>query len=209
MSQGIFPALPGLSWPVTKTPMFSTKIQRAVSGREYRAAFYQYPLYTFSISYEVLRDRAAFLEQQELLGFFLARQGSFDDFLYTDPNDNAVTAQNFGTGTGSATVFPLVRTFGAGGFTENDLVQNVNAITGIYDNGVAVVQGAGAGNYTIDSLGNVTFGTAPVSTHALTWTGTYYYRCRFLADTADFSQLMSGLWELKKLEFLGALSNKV
>src|ERR1017187_5177878 len=110
MSNAVLPVLAGLGWPVVKTPMFSTKVQRAVSGKEYRTAYYQYPLYTFSILFDLLRDVAAYLEQQELLGFFLARQGSFDNFLYTDPNDCVVTAQVFETGDGVNALFPLVRT---------------------------------------------------------------------------------------------------
>jgi len=38
----IFPSLPGLAWSVTKTPIFQTRIQRAVSGRESRALDYPY-----------------------------------------------------------------------------------------------------------------------------------------------------------------------
>lgn len=216
MSNAVFPTLIGQSWPFVMAPEFSTKVQRAVSGREYRAAYMQYPLYTFTLYYEVLRDAASFEELQELLGFFLARQGSFDNFLFTHPSDNAVVAQNFGTGTvGGQTVFPLIRTYGAGGFTANDLVQNVNAITYIKDAGVTIAQGAGAGKYTIDSLGNVTFGTAPASGDALTWAGSYYYRCRFTKDTQDFSQLMSGLWDISGtgsqgyLQFIGSPQNKV
>jgi len=45
----IFPALPGLSWGVTKTPTFQTRIQRAVSGRELRALDYPYPLWQFAL----------------------------------------------------------------------------------------------------------------------------------------------------------------
>jgi uncharacterized protein (TIGR02217 family) len=189
--------------------MFNTKIQRAASGKEYRAAFMLTPLTTFKLPYEFLRDASSNLEVQQLVGFWRARLGSFDSFLHTDPADCVVTDQNFGTGTGSAAVFPLIRTYGAGGFTADDFVQNVNSITNIKDNGTPVVQGAGAGKYTIDSLGNVTFGTAPTAGHALTWSGAYYYRCRFLVDTLDYRNFMVGLWDLSQLQFIGAPQNKV
>lgn len=214
MSNSALPLMPGLTWPMVKQPSFNTKVQRAVSGKEYRAAFMQYPLYTFTLSYSVLRDGllpdgVTYAELATLAGFYLARQGSFDSFLYTDPSDNLVTAQQFGTGDGVTTLFPLKRTYGAGGFTADDLVQNVNAITGIYDNGTPVVQGAGPGKYTIDSSGNVTFGTAPVAAHVLTWTGAYYYRCRFVRDSVDFSGFGNKLWDLKQLQFVGSPQNKV
>ena len=215
MSNVVFPSLASIAWPFVKSLQFNTKTQTAVSLKEYRAAFAQYPLYTFTLYYEVLRDAASPAELQQLMGFYGARQGQFDNFLFTDPTDNTVTAQNFGTGTGAATVFPLVRTLGSGGFTFNDLVQNVNTITGIYDNGSPVSQGAGAGKYTIDAYGNVTFGTAPTTGHALTWTGTFYYRCRFLTDQQDFNKMMAGLWDLNGtngsgyLQIAGSPMNKV
>lgn len=217
MSNIVLPSLAGLAWNVTQSPTYSTKAQRAVSGKEYRAAFYQYPLWNFSMSYSLLRDAnalpnnggSAWTELNQLVGFFMARQGAFDSWLFSNPNDNAVTDQNFGTGDGATTAFQLKRTFGAGGYTADDLVQNVNAITNIKDNGVTIVQGSGAGKYTIDANGLITFGTAPVAGHALTWTGTFYYRCRLAKDSLDFNNFMQGLWELKKFEFLGSTQNKL
>lgn len=116
MSNSVFPALPGLSWSVNKTPKFSTRIQRAVSGREFRSPYYSYPLWSYNLSYEVLRADSINLELQTLMGFFMQRQGAYDSFLYSDPSDNAVTTQQIGTGNGSNKVFQLTRTLG--GFTE-------------------------------------------------------------------------------------------
>jgi uncharacterized protein (TIGR02217 family) len=205
MSNYVFPVLAGLSWNVTKTPMWSTKVQIATSGKELRSAWFSAPKYTFKLKYDVLRSAAAYAELQSLVGFFNARQGSYDSFLYTDPTDNTVTAQAFGTGNGVATVFPLYRTYGS----NNELTMNINAITGIYDNGTPVVEGSGAGKYTIDTLGNVTFGTAPVAAHNLTATFSYYYRCRFSKDESNFENFMYNLWSLSELELVGSLGNKV
>lgn len=196
MSNAVFPSnLPGLSWGVRKQPEFSTKVQKSVNGRELRAAFYSYPIYTFSLSYEVLREVGS--ELQTLMGFFLNRQGQFDSFLYTDPSDNAITDQNFGSGNGVKTQFQLSRSYG--GFTEP--VQNVNVLTNIKVNGTVV------SNYSVSSTGLVTFAAAPTGT--LTWSGTFYYRCRFTMDVGDFEQFMYRLWQLKKCEFRGAVGNKV
>lgn len=205
MSNYVFPTLPGLGWSVVKTPNWRTKVQEAVSGKEYRSAWYSQPKYNMNLTYEVLRAATAYTELQQLMGFFNSRQGSYDNFLFNDPTDNSVTAQSIGTGNGVATQFQLVRAYGS----NIEPVMNVNAITGIYDNGTPVVEGVGAGKYTIDSYGLVTFGTAPVAAHALTWTGTYYYRCRFADDAADFENFMYQLWNLKSLDLLGCLGNKV
>jgi uncharacterized protein (TIGR02217 family) len=199
MSNYVFPVLPGLGWSVIKTPKWSTKIQQAVSGKELRSAWFSAPKYNFKLTYEILRGDSVNLELQTLLGFFNARQGSFDSFLYVDPNDNSVTAQSIGIGNGTQTVFALVRSFGG----NVEPVMNINAIGGIYLNGAATSA------YTVDGYGNVTFATAPASGVAITWTGTYYYRCRFVKDTSDFDNFMYQLWQLKELEFVGSLGNKI
>jgi uncharacterized protein (TIGR02217 family) len=111
MSNAVFPTLPGLAWGVTKTPIWSTKVQRAASGRELRASYYSYPLWKFQLNYEVLRANAL-AELQTLVGFFNARQGSFDTFLYEDRDDKSVTDQAFGIATPAQSQYQLVRDFG-------------------------------------------------------------------------------------------------
>lgn len=206
MSNAVFPALAGLTPKQPRRPMFKTRVQQAVSGRELRASFQQYPIYQFGLGFDVLRDGIGETELDTLCGFFLARQGSFDSFLYTDPADNTVTDMPFGTGTGIATVFQLSRAFGAGGFTFSEPVQNLNAVTAIKKNGVTLTLTT---DYTIDATGLVSFVVAPPGGHTLTWSGSFYYRCRFLADVADFESFLKDLWELRKIEFIGATGNRL
>ena len=111
----------------------------------------------------------------------------------------------FGTGDGATKTFQLSRAYGSG-FTFAEPVANLNGNPSIYVGGVLQTLGT---NYTMDTAGNVTFTTAPGNGAALTWTGSYYYRCRLLQDTSDFSNFMQDLWDLKKLEFIGAPGNKV
>lgn len=153
-----------------------------------------YPLWKYTLTYEVLRDDTVNNELKTLAGFFLARQGQYDSFLFTDPDDSAVTAQSFGTGDGTTLAFQLIRTYG--GFAEP--VQNVNGAPSIY---VAGALKTVTTDYTISSTGLVTFTVAPTAGQALTWTGSYYQRCRFLMDAADFEKFMRQLWELKKIQF--------
>jgi uncharacterized protein (TIGR02217 family) len=199
MSNNVFPTLPGLAWNIRKRPTWKTRIQRSVGGWETRLAQQLYPIWEFELPYEFLRSAGGYTELQTLMGFYLARQGSFDNFLYSDPTDNSVTAQQFGTGNGTTTAFQLYRTYG--GF--NEPVQNVNGTPSIYVNGVPTVPAS------ISSTGLVTFTTAPAAGAALTWTGSYYYRVRFAEDNADFNNMMQNLWELKKLNFLGSPMNKL
>jgi uncharacterized protein (TIGR02217 family) len=206
VSNAVYPSLPGLTFDVLRTPEFKTQTQRSVSGRELRATMQQNPLYTFSLTYDVLRASAALAEFQTLVGFFLARQGSFDSFLFTDPVDNAVTDQGFGAGDGITFNFQLTRAFGGGGFTFSEPVQNVNALTNIKVSGVTKTSGV---DFNINSTGLVSFANAPASNTPLTWSGSFYYRCRFVADTQEASNFMNQLWSAKKVDFVGATGNKV
>jgi uncharacterized protein (TIGR02217 family) len=193
MSQAVFPAFTGLKWGRTKTPQWSTRVQTSASGREARAAFYPYPIWKFGLSYEVLRAGTAYTELQQLVGFFNARQGSFDSFLYTDPNDNTVTNQVFAVAPGGVAKFKLARNLGG-------VLEPVGAVNGspsIYKNGV--LQGTG---YTIDSNANITFTTAPASGDSLSWTGAFYYRVRFDKDASEFSEFLRDLWELRTLNLV-------
>lgn len=206
MGQSVYPSLPGIAFNVQRKSEFKTFTQRAVSGRELRGTYQAFPLTTFKIDYEFLSNDGVNFDIQTLVGFFLSRQGSFDSFLFTDPLDSTVTAQSFGQGDGATTAFQLSRSFGAGGSTFAEPVQNVNGTPSIYVNGT--LQTAGT-NYTIGSTGMVTFVSAPAINATLTWTGNYYYRCRFTTDTINPTQLMLQFWEGKGVEFIGAIGNRV
>jgi uncharacterized protein (TIGR02217 family) len=166
MSNSVYPVLPGIAFGTVRSPTWSTKIQTAVSGKELRAAFWSTPIWKYTLVYEFLRTASAFQELQTLFGFYNQRQGQFDSFLFSAPDDNSVTAEPFGTGTGSQTVFQLKRSFG--GFSES--VVNVNVFATLFVNGVAKTYGT---DYTVDNTtGLVTFVSAPAAAAALTWTGT-------------------------------------
>src|SRR4051812_12387575 len=109
MSNAIFPTLAGLAWDVLKTPLWSTSVQQSVSGKEIRAQYFSTPIYRWRLSYELLRASAV-AELQTLIGFFHARQGKFDSFLFSDPADNAVVQHGFGLGNGTTVAFQLQRT---------------------------------------------------------------------------------------------------
>ena len=191
MSNAVFPSLPGLGWSVIKTPRWKTNTQETTSGKEIRVALMSYPIWEFTLTFDFLRSYGSYTEAQTLMGFFLQRQGMFDSWLFDDPSDDTVVAQAFGVGNGSTTAFQLARTLG--GFTEP--LQNVNGTPTIYVNGVT------ASGYTVGSTGIVTFTTAPASGAVLTWSGNFYFRCRFMQDTSDFEQFAKNFWLLKKLQF--------
>lgn len=195
MSNAILPAFPGLGWSYIKSPEWKTRTHETVSGMEFRTAMMSYPTWKFTLTYEVLRQSAALKELQQMMDFYNSRRGAWDDFLITDPGDSSVTAEPFGTGDGTTTQFQLIRKLYTSGFSEP--VQNLNGAPAIYKNGVLQATPA---NYSVNSLGVVTFVSAPPNGHALTWTGSYYFRVRFMQDLLEFDQFMYQLWTLKKVQ---------
>ncbi|HWB50170.1 MAG TPA: DUF2460 domain-containing protein [Stellaceae bacterium] len=199
----IFPTLPGLGWSVSKQPRFATRIQRAVSGRELRVVEQPNPIWTWTLTYTLLRDahdtRAAsgpglgHDELRTLMGFFLQQQGAFQPFLFDDPTDDAISAQPLGTGDGGATVFQLVRSMA--GFAEP--ITAPNAVTAVYFNGL-LQSGSG---YGVDAAtGLVTFSNPPPAGQLVTADFTYYFRVRFADDTAEFENFLYQLWALKQVK---------
>lgn len=190
MSNAIYPTLPGLTPKVSRTAVWESTIKGTASGREYAGAIMTSPRYRYRLEYEFLRDAVAFGELATLVGFFNARRGRVDSFLFTDPTDNAVAEQSFGTGDGSTTLFQLVRTYGGNVEPVYDPV-----ITSILVNGVAV-------GYTQNNTGGITFNTAPAAAATITWTGSFYWRCRFTDDTLTAEQFMAELWSAKAVSFI-------
>ncbi|HUZ31502.1 MAG TPA: DUF2460 domain-containing protein [Xanthobacteraceae bacterium] len=193
------PSLPGLAWSRHKTPRYSTRIASHVSGREVRVALMSYPLYEFAAVYSGLTSSAtAFAglggsSLQNLMGFFLQLQGQFGTFLYTDPDDNAVTGQVFATGDGSTATFAMMRALG--GFLEP--VGWVVSIGNVYLNGAAQ---PGSG-YALTPPNSLTFTAAPDPGVTVSADFTYAFNCRFLDDQMDFEEFMANLWKLDSMKF--------
>jgi uncharacterized protein (TIGR02217 family) len=199
MSDILFPILPGVTWKATWTPTFRTKVQSAISGKEYRASLMAHPLYNLTLSYEFLRHGSK-QELRQLVGFYLARRGAFDNFLYRLDDDCAVTDQLIGVADGATRSFQLVRSFGSE-FSEP--VQNVEAVTAVKVNGVAPL-----GGYIVSPTGMLTFNFAP-GAGPITWTGSYFYRARFADDQQDFDRFMKNLWEAKTVNLISSLGTRI
>lgn len=196
MSNVVYPVLPGLAFSVTMTPVWQTARARSLSGKELRLAFMSYPLWQFVLTYEFLRANST-NEWQTLIDFYNSRQGGFDTFLFTNPDDNSVTNQLFGTGDGVTVSFQLTRPILSAGFGEP--VQNVNGVPVIKVSGVTKTAGV---DYNIGSTGIVAFTAAPAGAAPITWTGSFYYRCAFMDDSVDFEKFMNQLWTVKKVRFV-------
>lgn len=197
MSNQVFPTLAGLSWGIVKRPRWNTRVQSSISFVETRIRFASLPQWRWSLPFQFLRQNATDAEFQALADFYNSRSGQWDSFLYSDPTDNTVTDMNFGTGDGSTVAFQLGRRLLTGGLLEP--IYNVQTLTNIKKAGVLQTSPA---NYSISASGLVTFTSAPAAAAALTWTGTYYWRCRFDQDSADLTNFASTFWSLGELAFV-------
>jgi uncharacterized protein (TIGR02217 family) len=211
MSSFLFPyTLPGIKFDYLRAYVWHTGVQKALSGKQSTIAYQLYPMVRFEYAFDHLLDSNIPADISAMVGLFNAVQGRFDTFLHTDPDFNTITSANaaqygrFGTGDGSTLVFQLLALYqNSGGPGQAEIIQNLNGTPILYDNGSVI----SAANYTIGPTGIVTFGAghAPANTHALTWSGSWYYRCRFDADTYDFKKFMKSLWSIDKITFTSVL----
>lgn len=201
----VFPTLPGLAWKVGKSPRFKTRRYEADAGQETRVAGWSYPRWEFDLRWEVLEDdRTVPINQmpsapkdafRQLLGFFLARRGSFEPFWFLDPTDCAISSasdgvrQTIAVGDGSRQTFAVPRSF-AGQFVEP--VGAINTMD-LFVNGVFQVTPSYAINNPYD--GWILIGTPPPNGHVIKWGGTYYFKVTFERDESQFDQFMADLYE--------------
>lgn len=191
-------------WPIKKTPRSATLEQMPASGRgPLYIPLYQFPLWDFEWTLGYIPGNAGgdTTVYQTLTNFLIGVQNRGQAFLFLDPYDNQVTAQEIGVGDGSTLAFTMYRTFLAGG--GQDQIQNFVNPPSIYLNGVLQTVTV---DYTIDQYGTLTFVTAPPSGHVITWTGQFYFLCRFKKDSQDsLQQTMYQIWECKTFIFSSEL----
>lgn len=195
MSNEVFPStLAGYTWDSKKKPVFNNITHSPVTGRDVRISMYNQPVYEFTLSNQWMTKA----EKDNLMGFFLARRGQFDSFLYSD-EDSITIAEPFGTFTTNGT-FQLVKSTGDFSHTVNTIAAN----PAIYlDNRLL-----GALEYSINSTGLVDVHPT-TGTGTLAWTGLAYYRCVFLEDTLEYNQFANRLYDCGEILFKGSMANKL
>jgi uncharacterized protein (TIGR02217 family) len=193
MALQLLPSLRGLAWPVTRSPQFSSLPQEAVSGKDNPIQLWPFPRYHYEQTYSVLRISAG--EFAQLMAFFNLAGGKAGAWLYNDPNDNAATDQIIGIGDGTRTQFGLVRNLGG-------------AIEPVFAPAPAPViklNGAPTGAFILGTTGLITMSSPPGAGVQVSWTGTFYWVCRFDDDRIDFRQTMADFYDLQKLAFTTAV----
>jgi hypothetical protein len=188
------PALPlSMAKGLKKSPNFNSVVQRVAAGRGNAAVSLKpYPTWDFEFDLDHITGNEASASSvfADFTGTYMACNGSTFLFLFTDPQDNAVSYANSGmldvtaasstpmasVGNGVSTQFQLARSIGGVAW---DIIQNLNGSITVKVNGSVVVPAS------VSSTGVVTFSSAPASSATLQWTGNFYFLCRFEADTLD------------------------
>ena len=221
MSNAVFPTLiRGLDANSTKTPSFSTIVQSSVAGYTLRVPEMQNPLWQFTLTYNYIKNKAndipvglTYTDLQTLMGFYLARQGQLDSFLYDDPTDDSVgpallidaspnlQAQLQVVNDGAGNYYSPVQRNMGGQFYED--ITDLNGGITVYANGVAQV-GSGV-DYNLLGPGLVipgySFGglylqwVAGAPAAPVTAQFDFYFRVRFDIDKREFDAFLNEvLW---------------
>lgn len=198
MSDLVLPSLAGLGFDVVRTPLWDTNIHTTISGKETRIARQVYPRWKWELSYNVLRSAATHNELQQLAGFFNARKGRFDTFLYRDADDNTTTGQIVGQGTGSLTTFQLIRDFGGC----KEPIFAPQTVSAVYIDGVAQPSGWSVSAWGTATPGIITFASAPANNKVVTADLSFYFPCRMSEDSVSFSLFISQHYRVKKFSFI-------
>lgn len=152
-------ALPGLAFSVHRKPSFNTRISKGASGFEVRNALMQYPTWDIELTYDFLEDASgAESSLKTIMGFFMARQGSYDSWLFKDPDDYLCVDSTCGEPDGVTTTFNFCREM-TGGFLERvGQVDTSNTITLYLTETTSHTIPATPGPYTITITGPITDG---------------------------------------------------
>lgn len=199
MSTQVFPTLQGLTFNIERSHEWSSEVMESVSGKETRVAYWSAARYTWKLTFEFLRASTTFSEFQNLWGFYSARQGRYDSFLFQDDTDNTAVGASLGSGDGSNKAFQLRRQFG-GSSAINEPILAPNAVTRVTIGGSSV----STSQFTVGAWGSsvpgiITFSTTPGNGVAIGANFTYYFPVRFDIDASSFVEFMSKLWENKSI----------
>lgn len=201
LTLSIFPDLKGISYPVLKSPQWSTEVHRSTAGKRTTYGRFVYPFYKYELPYEFLRSGTMMPgmpanEYQELLAFYNSQHGMEGLWLFNDKSDNTATTMAFGPATGTVSVSQLTRTIFGSVSQWTDPVF-APTVTNIKNGSVTLSLGV---DYTMTDTGAVTL-TPPLVAPALNWTGTYMWLSRFDEDGSDFEQFMQYIWSNSKIPF--------
>jgi hypothetical protein len=206
------PALPiSMASGIKKTPVFNTVRQKSAAGYVSALALQPYPTWQFEFSLDHIQGNESISSSilAKFFGTFMSTCGGASPFLFVDPQNSGVLTDQFGTGNGTTTAFQLSRNINGA----VDIVQFTIGSPLIYINGTLNT------SWTISATGVITFSSPPAVGAVLTWTGSFYYLCRFSEDTLDSTRsytVNNGLdqWMIQGVKFqsefvMGAINGAI
>ena len=145
--------------------------------------------------FKIQHDRVAQDEMEEISEFFISCRGAYTPFWFKDLSLTTTSCQ-IGTGTGSATTFQLIRSFG--GYDKTVTKVDSSTFTVWVDD---VAQSAPS-DFTLNNSGVVTFITGPNSGAVITATHKFYFLVRFAVDEINYEYFMHQLFNQGSVEFI-------
>jgi uncharacterized protein (TIGR02217 family) len=189
-------------------PTYRTTVLPAASGDEQRVIEWDVARGEWDIGYGINNK----VDLLAVIAFFRAVMGRAYSFRFKDWSDFEATAEGFGTGDGSTTIFQLYKTYASfdlSAMVERSIVRNiylpVSSTLVIKDNASTV----NTSDYTVLAGGRIQFDTAPANTHALTWTGEFDVAARFDVDKLNVSMTMADLGTVRGIRVVEVLDSVV
>lgn len=186
MNIPIFPELPTMAWNSKKKQCWNTVVKKSGTGRRKTLSRWAYPEWEIQSAYTCLDTDAI----RKAAGFFGMVRGSFQEFLWKDPDDYREENVTLGQGDGSKCDFQLIKNIG-GLYIEpvTDIVAGSMSVT---VDGLAVAA-------TVGDSGLITLATAPASGMPVTATYEYYWRVAFKEDELDWDNFWYGYYKLNTI----------
>jgi uncharacterized protein (TIGR02217 family) len=195
-------------------------MQRGTSGRETRVADFAWPVWEYSLNWQVLRDGwdirdttgygqgpafpigySAFYELENIVQFFNSVKGAFMPFTWEDVTDNDTNVFGSGTPDGSGTGVTL----GVGDGTTAKFRIVGRQGSPVIPNVVRWVV-PGSISYFVDNAnGLLLFSSAVPNGQTVAMGMSYSQRVRFKTDSLEAEEFMYQLWTIKKLELMSVI----
>lgn len=196
------PVLTGLTYDIIKRPIHYIAEAKSGSGWSVRVAYAEWPTWEWDLTYDLLADASATSDLKVLLGFYLAMGGSLTPFLFMDPDDCQVTGSLIGTGDGTKTTWPIVRSYGSAtyGARGSEPVGYIFAGAPVNVYLDSTLQSSGYSVSTTNPMNQqLIFASAPAAGQQITMDCGFYFWVHFKAGDFELNKFMHQGWGMKKL----------
>lgn len=171
-----FPNIRSFAWNSTKAQKWDTTVQKSASGKVRTLTNQLYPEWTITASLPMISDA----EANTLHGFVALLKGSYEPFLWLDPEDNKAVGQRLVPTNG---YYQCVMAMGS--YAEPaEYVEDLR----VFING----EEADVGTYTVER-GAITFDVAPSADDVVTADYTYYWKVMLADDGLTVTKIFKDI----------------